>query len=183
MPANTLSYDFRNFHRRIDVPRKVRKGRPRQDDTAVVSPLRDSPSFLVRLVQLTAFDEFHHHFAGLSMTPGRFSVFALIANNPGIRPGTISEELRVKPSNVAVIVNTLAAERLVERRQDRMEMRANALYPTKTGLKVYQKMWDIHRDLDKLLLSPLSVQEQTAFVEMLRKLNRTANKLKRTVFS
>ena len=120
---------------------KVRKRLPPQDAAAVVSPLRDSPSFLVRLVQLAAFDEFHHHFAGLSMTPGRFSVFALIVNNPGIRPGTLSEELRIKPSNVAVIVNALAAERLVERRQDRTELRANTLYPTKSGQKLYQKMW------------------------------------------
>ena len=116
------------------------------------------------------------------MTPGRFSVFALIVNNPGIRPGTLSEELRIKPSNVAVIVNALAAERLVERRQDRTELRANTLYPTKSGQKLYQKMWDIHRDLDKLLLSPLSVQERAAFVDMLRKLDRTANRVKRTVF-
>ena len=87
----------------------------------------------------------------------------------------------VKPSNVAVIVNTLAAERLVERRQDRTELRANALYPTKSGLKMYQKMWDIHRDLDKLLLSPLSIQERAAFVDMLRKLDRTANRVKRNV--
>ena len=162
---------------------KVRKRLPPQDAAAVVSPLRDSPSFLVRLVQLAAFDEFHHHFAGLSMTPGRFSVFALIVNNPGIRPGTLSEELRIKPSNVAVIVNALAAERLVERRQDRTELRANTLYPTKSGQKLYQKMWDIHRDLDKLLLSPLSVQERAAFVDMLRKLDRTAKREKQTVLS
>ena len=109
-------------------------------------------------------------------------MFALIVNNPGIRPGTLSEELRIKPSNVAVIVNALAAERLVERRQDRTELRANTLYPTKSGQKLYQKMWDIHRDLDKLLLSPLSVQERAAFVDMLRKLDRTANRVKRTVF-
>jgi DNA-binding MarR family transcriptional regulator len=165
------------------VARKIPKGPPRQDVAVVVSPLRDSPSFLVRLVQLAAFDEFHHHFAGLSMTPGRFSVFALIVNNPGIRPGTISEELRIKPSNVAVIVNALAAERLVERRQDKAELRANMLYPTKSGQKVYQKMWDVHRELDKLLLSPLSVQERTAFVDMLRKLDRTAKREKQTVLS
>ena len=61
-----------------------------------LSPLRDSPSFLVRLAQLGAFDEFHRHFAGLGVTPARFAVFALIATNPDVRPGALSEELRVK---------------------------------------------------------------------------------------
>src|SRR3712207_9375860 len=77
---------------------------------AIASPLADSPSFLVRLAQLRAFDEFHQQFAGLGVTPAGFSVLTLIVANPGVRPGAIAEELRVKPSNVAALVNALVAE-------------------------------------------------------------------------
>jgi hypothetical protein len=79
---------------RLDMPRARRAA----DAAAIQSPLRDSPSFLVRMAQLSAFDEFYRHFAGLDMTPARFSVFVLIGNNPGVRPGALTEELRVKPS-------------------------------------------------------------------------------------
>lgn len=157
------------------MARKSIEGSDRKDAGAIVSPLRESPSFLVRLTQLTAFDEFHRHFAGLAMTPGRFSVFSLIINNPGIRPGAISGELRIKPSNVAVLVNALAADRFVERRQDKTELRASKLYPTKAGLKAYQQLWDIHLHLDELLLAPLSASERKTFVAMLRKLDRHMN--------
>src|ERR687884_1693353 len=75
----------------------------------IASPLADSPAFLVRLAQLRAFDEFYRNFAGLGVTPAGFSILALIAANPGVRPGTIAEELRVKPSNVAALVNGLVA--------------------------------------------------------------------------
>ena len=156
-----------------------RQARPRERraananaGAALDSPLRDSPSFLVRLAQLNAFDEFHRHFAGLGVTPARFSVFALIVSNPGVRPGALAEELRVKPSNIAALVNALAAERLVERRQDKSELRANMLYPTRAGLRAFKEMWEIHRHLDKIFLEPLSASDRKAFVTLMRKLDR-----------
>ena len=82
---------------RLDMPR-ARRAADANGGAAIQSPLRDSPSFLVRMAQLSAFDEFYRHFAGLDMTPARFSVFVLIGNNPGVRPGALTEELRVKPS-------------------------------------------------------------------------------------
>ena len=39
--------------------------------------------------------------------------------------GTLAEELRVKPSNVAGLVNALVADGLVKRQQDKAELRAN----------------------------------------------------------
>ena len=151
---------------RVRKPREIAS----EADDALVAPLRESPSFLVRLVQLAAFDEFHRQFAGLAMTPGRFSAFCLVARNPGIRPGALSEELRVKPSNIAVLVNALVADGLVERRQDKTELRASKLYPTRRGQHAFKEFWAIHCDLDAQLLSPLSATERRVFVQLLGKL-------------
>jgi DNA-binding MarR family transcriptional regulator len=155
------------------MARKLRQGLAQRSDRGALieSPLRDSPSFLVRLAQLGVFDEFYRHFAGLSMTPARFSVFALIVTNPGVRPGTLAEELRVKPSNVAGLVNALVADGLVKRQQDKAELRANKLRPTKAGLKAFKEMWEIHCNLDKLLLEPLSASERKVFVQLMQKLD------------
>lgn len=107
---------------------------PNRADAGVESPLADSPAFLVRLAQLRAFDEFHQHFAGLGVTPAGFSVLALIVANPGVRPSGIADELRVKPSNFAQLVNALAAAGLVERTPDAAELRANLLHATAKGM-------------------------------------------------
>jgi DNA-binding MarR family transcriptional regulator len=160
---------------REQMARKLRQGRSRQSanrGASLDSPLRESPSFLVRLAQLGAFDEFHRHFAGLGVTPARFSAFALIVTNPGVRPGVLSEELRVKPSNIAALVNALVADGLVERQQDKSELRANQLRPTKAGTKAFQEMWDIHCHLDKLLLEPLTASERKLFVTLMQKIDR-----------
>jgi hypothetical protein len=73
---------------REQMARKLRQGlsqRIANRSASLVSPLRDSPSVLVRLAQLGAFDEFHRHFAGLGVTPARFAVFALRTRTPAGR--------------------------------------------------------------------------------------------------
>jgi DNA-binding MarR family transcriptional regulator len=137
---------------------------------AVASPLAGSPSFLVRLAQLRAFDEFHQQFAGLGATPAGFSVLTLVVANPGVRPGAIAEELRVKPSNVAALVNALVAAGLVERTPDASELRANLLHATKKGLAAWKEMDRSHREADARFVERLSAAERERLVALLRKL-------------
>ncbi len=139
-------------------------------ENAISSPLAESPAFLVRLAQLRAFDEFHRNFAGLGVTPAGFSVFALIVANPGIRPGAIAEELRVKPSNVAVLVNGLVSAGLVRREADRAELRASLLHPTADGSRVWCEMDRIQRETDAQFAASLTPAERSQFVTLLRKL-------------
>jgi DNA-binding MarR family transcriptional regulator len=143
---------------------------PAAGAAAIASPLAASPSFLVRLAQLRAFDEFHQQFAGLGVTPAGFTVLALIVANPGVRPGAIAEELRVKPSNVAALVNALVAAGLVKRTPDASELRANLLHATKKGLAAWKEMEGSHRAADARFAERLSVAERKQLVAMLRKL-------------
>jgi len=149
---------------------RPRRAAPDNAGGAVVSPLADSPAFLVRLAQLRAFDEFHQHFAGLGVTPAGFSVLALIVANPGVRPSAIAEELRVKPSNVAALVNGLAAAGLVERTPDASELRANLLHATEAGAKAWEEMERSHKEADARFAERLSAAERKQFVALLRKL-------------
>ena len=137
---------------------------------AIASPLSDSPGFLLRLAQLRVFDEFHRHFAGLGVTPAGFSVLALIAANPNIRPGAIAEELRVKPSNVAALVNGLVAAGLVQRMADEAELRANCLRMTAEGAKAWIEMYQTHLASDERFTATLSPSERETLVALLRKL-------------
>ena len=148
------------------------KGEAASSDAAsgFVSPLSDSAGFLFRLAQIRAFDEFHRSFAGLGVTPTSFAVFALIVANRGIRPSAIADELRVKSSNVAALVNALVDKKLVVRRQDVAELRASRLYPTKVGVKAHQEMFKVHLLTDNHLLSALDEKERTKLIALLRKL-------------
>ena len=124
----------------------------------------------MRFAQLRAFDEFHHQFAGLSITPTRFAVFALIVSNSGIRPGAIAEYLNIKSSNVASIVNFLTQNGLVERLQDTEELRAARLFPTAAGRRAFKEMWQEHQHMDEAFLKPLSPAERKTFLKLLHKI-------------
>ncbi|WP_376089490.1 MarR family winged helix-turn-helix transcriptional regulator [Roseomonas sp. CCTCC AB2023176] len=134
------------------------------------SPLNHRPAFLVRLAQLRSFDEFYRHFAGLGVTPASFSVFAMIVANPGIRPGALAEDLRIKPSNVAALVNDLAAAGLVERTPDQRELRANLLHATRKGRAAWAEMEAAADAVDAGFLEGLSAEEGRTLLALLRKL-------------
>ena len=151
--------------------RRSRRAAPNNaGGAAIASPLAGSPSFLVRLAQLRAFDEFHQQFAGLGTTPAGFTVLTLIVANPDVRPGAIAEELRVKPSNVATLVNALVAAGLVERTPDASELRANLLHATKKGSAACKEMDGSHREADARFAERLSAAERKQLVALLRKL-------------
>lgn len=144
---------------------------PSQDKPAGLrSPLNHRPAFLARLAQLRAFDQFHRHFAGLGVTPAGFSVFALIATNPGVRPGVIAEELGIKSSNLAALVNGLVAEGLVRRTPDATELRANLLHATEAGARAWREMERAADEADAEFLEGLAPDEGRQLVALLRKL-------------
>jgi DNA-binding MarR family transcriptional regulator len=155
------------FRRREIVPIQRTPSEKRE---SITSPLSDSPAFLVRLAQLRAFDEFHRNFAGLGVTPAGFSVLALIAANPNIRPGAIAEELRVKPSNVAALVNGLVAAGFVRRTADESELRANCLRLTPEGANAWGEMYRTHLATDERFAAALSAAERETLLALLRKL-------------
>ena len=150
-------------HRRRTAPKNA-------GAAAVAPPLAGSPSFLVRLAQLRAFDEFHQQFAGLGATPAGFTVLTLIVANPGIRASAIAKELRVKPSNLAALVNALVAGGLVARTPDAAELRANLVHATKKGLDAWEEMDRSHREADARFAERLSAAERKQLVALLRKL-------------
>lgn len=137
---------------------------------AITSPLSNSAAFLVRLAQLRVFDEFHRNFASLGVTPAGFSVLALIAANPNIRPGAIAEELRVKPSNVAALLNGLVAAGLVRRAADEAELRASRLCLTQAGEAAWEEMYRSHLATDERFTAPLAEAEKEVLVGLLRRL-------------
>lgn len=155
--------------RRTDPAPPVRT--PSQDGPlGILSPLNHRPAFLARLAQLRAFDQFHRHFAGLGVTPAGFSVFALVATNPGVRPGAIAEELRIKSSNLAALVNALVAEGLVQRTPDATELRANLLHVTEAGARAWREMERAADEVDAGFLDGLTPAEGRQLVALLRKL-------------
>lgn len=98
-----------------------------------LAPLDDRLGFWLRLAQQAAFDAFHRAMAPLGLTPGRLGALLLLDAQPGLRQSALAEALRVKPSNLAVLLDGLEADGLIRRSEDTQNRRAKLLHLTPAG--------------------------------------------------
>ena len=105
-----------------------------------LSPISTHLGFLLRLAQQTVFDEFHRVVGEEGWTPARYSVLALVAARPGLRQVTVANGLRIKPSNFAVLINTMQADGLIERQTSDGNRRERRLVLTPAGQAAHRRL-------------------------------------------
>ncbi len=109
-------------------------------DEIDLSPIETHLGFLLRLAQQTVFDEFHRRFGKEGLTPARYSVLALVAVRPGLRQVTLSKGLHIKPPNIAVLINAMEADGLIERQTLEGNRRERRVFLTKLGQATYKRL-------------------------------------------
>jgi DNA-binding MarR family transcriptional regulator len=129
----------------------------------------DTVGFLLRLAQLRAYELFHAQPLLRGTTPTRWSVLAMIADNPGIRPHEIAATLRVKRPNLAALQAELEAAGLVARLPGGPGVR---LRLTEAGTARFATLAAGERALDAALTAALAPAERAELVRLLHKLTQ-----------
>jgi DNA-binding MarR family transcriptional regulator len=65
-----------------------------------------------------------------SLPPSELEVIRLVTSEPGLRVADVAERLAMQASNVSAAVRQLAAQGLIERREDERDGRVTRLHPT-----------------------------------------------------
>jgi DNA-binding MarR family transcriptional regulator len=123
--------------------------------------------FLLRLSQLRVYDAFQAELGRLNMTPARYSLLAVLHDNPGARAGQVAEALRVKPSNMAALLTQLEADGLIQRLPDPSERRAALVHLTRAGEALFAEVDPVVRRLEAKLVEALGEQERAALLQHL----------------
>jgi DNA-binding MarR family transcriptional regulator len=129
--------------------------------------LQRMTGFLLRLGQMRVYDAFHAALSAQNITPARYSLLAVLHDNPNSRSGQIADALRVKPSNMAVLLAQMEAEALIERLPDPSERRASLVRLTEAGRAMFQQVDPIVRQLEAGLVEALSPAERVALLDQL----------------
>ncbi len=132
--------------------------------------LKRMPGFLLRLSQLRAYDAFHAELDGQNVTPARYSLLAVLHDNPGSRSGQIAEALRVKPPNMAALLAQLELEGLILRVPDPAERRASLVYLTEGGEALFARIDPAVHRLEAKLVEALSPAERKTLLAQLARL-------------
>lgn len=99
----------------------------------------------------------------------QFDVLAHVGAAEGITQQELADQLLVTKGNICQLLDRLTASSLLIRQQ---HGRANHLYLTDAGRKLFTDVVPAHEAAIEQMLAPLSPQEQQALTYLLRKLER-----------
>lgn len=99
----------------------------------------------------------------------QFDVLAHVGAAEGITQQELADQLFVTKGNICQLLDRLTASRLLVRQQNG---RANHLYLTEAGRKLFTEVVPAHEAGIEQMLAPLTPQEQQALTYLLRKLER-----------
>jgi DNA-binding MarR family transcriptional regulator len=144
---------------------------PRPDVSATV--LDDRLGVWLRLAQQSAFEAFHRAMSPLGLTPGRFGALLLLEAQPEMRQFALAEALRVKPSNLAVMLDGLEADDLIRRTEDAQDRRANLLHITPAGRALLRRAKAREALVEAELAADLDATGRVALLAALRRIARS----------
>jgi DNA-binding MarR family transcriptional regulator len=105
---------------------------------------------------------------GLALS--QFEALAKVGMNPGVIQQELVKYLLVTKGNVGALVDRLEEARLIERRPDPADRRANRLYLTPDGTSMVTEIFEKHRVLVKEMLSPLDTAQRKTLRLLLKAL-------------
>ena len=149
--------------------------RTRKRSSALAEPEVDMSSlsghvgFLLRVAQQNVFAEFHQRFAPLGITPARYSVLALLDNNPGARQAAIADALHIKQPNFTVLIDAMEGDGLVRRQVDTDNRRANRLTLTARGTALFKDSVAFSRQLDRSHARRIGSDDFQTLLDLLRR--------------
>lgn len=135
-----------------------------------LAALDDRLGYWLRLAQMAAFEAFNEAMAPLDLTPGRLGALLLIEASPNAHQSTLAEALRVKPSNMAVLLARLEQDGLIRRVDDPANRRANRLRLTPAGRALLRRARKLEAELEARLSAGLDDRERAALIAALRRI-------------
>jgi DNA-binding MarR family transcriptional regulator len=138
--------------------------------TLPLPPLDDRLGFWLRLAQQAAFDAFHRAMAPLGLTPGRLGALLLLEAHAPMRQAALAEALRVKPSNLAVMLAGMEADGLIRRVEDARNRRANLLRLTPAGRALLRRARPREALVEGDIADGMDARQRAALIAALRRI-------------
>mgnify|MGYP000895791707 FL=1 len=123
-----------------------------------------------RRAALTVIEAFLERMSVYGLRPVDFSVLSLITHNPGITSRQLCATLGILPPNLVKLVSDLDKRGLLVRKPHPDDGRAIGLHLSTDGKKLMREAEAAARDLEDRVSAPLSPEERTTLMRLLRKI-------------
>lgn len=128
----------------------------------------DEPGHLIRRAQQIAVSMFHSTM-GHGVTPIQYCVLRVLQSHPGIDQVTLARYCALDTSTAADLAVRLEERGLVRRMMPMKSKRFRLLHLTPEGTNLLRKLVPRSKLLARRLLEALNKDEQTVFLELLKK--------------
>ena len=113
------------------------------------------------------------------VTPVHFAALQTVASQPGIEQRSLARTVGLDTSTITGVIDRLESRGLLVRSASPEDRRVRQLTPTDAAIQLLAAIAPSTLSAQKLVLDPLSEDEQAEFTRMLRKLVTKNNDLSR----
>jgi DNA-binding MarR family transcriptional regulator len=129
-----------------------------------------APGHLIRRAHQVSIALFSEELARFDVTAVQFAMLNVLMDSPGIDQVTLAQRVAFDAATSGAVIARLEAKAWVRREFDPVDRRRRLLWLTPEGRKAATRMKSAAARVQTRLMEPLSAQEQTQLLDLLRKL-------------
>lgn len=135
-----------------------------------VAALRQTPGFMVRILQVQIFERFYASFAVLGISPPEYAILLAVRDNDAITQSELAAVLKMRLPNLIKLLTLMEERGTMRRRRSAKDRRAVELSLTSAGRKRAEEASRLGEQFDAETLGGLGKQEQAAFLRAIGRL-------------
>ncbi len=130
-------------------------------------PLGDTIGYRLRVAQIAAYRRFEAKLVQYGTAPRYLGLLAIIGTEPGQPQSRLAEAVSLQRSSLVAIIDRLAEEGLVERRQSSADRRVNSVWLTERGERTLHELVARAEQEETQLAAGLTADERADLVRLL----------------
>jgi DNA-binding MarR family transcriptional regulator len=135
-----------------------------------LSALRQTPGFMIRILQLQNFEAFYPFFETLKLSPLEYAILVAVRDNKTVTQSELAGVLKMQLPNLVKILSRMEETGVLKRKRSTRDKRAVELSLSAAGERRADEASRLGENFNAQTLSALSKPEQAAFLQMLVRL-------------
>ena len=135
-----------------------------------LTALRQTPGFMIRILQLQNFEAFYPYFEALKLSPLEYAILVAVRDNKTVTQSELAGVLKMQLPNLVKILSRMEETGVLKRKRSTRDKRAVELSLSAAGERRADEASRLGERFNAHTLSALSNPEQTAFLQMLVRL-------------
>lgn len=127
--------------------------------------------YWLRRAQIAVFARFAKAFAEADVKPAEYSVLALVADNPGLKPSQVAAVLGIQRANFVALAAGLEGRGLIQRKVAESDRRSHGLFLTPAGADMVTMIRHIQESFEAELVAEMGgAAARNQLIALLKKL-------------